>query len=918
MKIAARVMAVLFLVLLMGMALINLPLTVETLGASLSSGQDLKQISTSLRDAYLTDDLAGKNDFVNLGGLYARLVARREYNDTVRMRNGMLQNTNVSAIDMTQKAEGVSEFAEWLRHEDVAFLYVQLPDKLDLAGDMVPAGFTNGVHQSADSMVQGLYARKVNTLDLRTELCATPERVEKYFYATDHHWNALGAFRGYQMTAQVLQELFPEESILYQEAVQEDNWYTNVKKNQFLGSQGKRVGKYFGGVDDLIWLTPDFDTSMSMNNVKYTRFTSGTFEDAVIQNQYIEDDGSYFEYSHYNVYVGGDYPLVLHRNAQAPVQKKVLIIKDSYVLPYQCFMSTLFTAVDVVDPRYYTAQGVADYVQQSRPDVVIMAVSPSVFTQDLYFMNLLPENNGALVEETVARTDLTVAPAEGAYNYVNCGFALQPETQYRLTFEDVRVDAGDTEAVCVSLYDAAGKKHIERMVFDVTYGQATGDYSWYFETPADANLKLQLLVYPGVPGDTANKGVTVCGAILSTVSYDASQAFVGSRDYVVQPEDDGYHYMATDILLKPDAWYQLTIGDITVTSGMTDAVGLSLYDRTAQQHLERYTLTLTEEGGYSWVFHTPADMSDNGQVLLYAGRIGQTENIGVSFDNVKIQQLDTELQHTQAPAEEAVIPSGDKQAVSGVSVVIPALMDNNYNFAAVEAPLTPGRWQLTIGGVSVYAGQTDALDITVYTKEGKEHLARHVLSLNREGPWEWTFTVPAGAPADARLLIYAGSIGNTADIGVTCMDVSVIPLDGPAPEEATATDLPEETAVPELTGGTVWAEPVSIDAADNAYNYKRLDVQLMPGTAYGLTLEGVSVTGGSGALQVAVYDRASKTYHAQHTFDAAAVSGGGALTWVFMVPAEAENPAELLVYAGERGKTEGVGVTCESLSLTAE
>ena len=76
--------------------------------------------------------------------------------------------------------------------------------------------------------------------------------------------------------------------------------------------------------------------------------------------------------------MGGDYGHVRQRNAGASGRLKILLIKESYALPLQAYLSTAFEAVDSVDPRYLENKTVKNYIDELNPDVVILALNPNI------------------------------------------------------------------------------------------------------------------------------------------------------------------------------------------------------------------------------------------------------------------------------------------------------------------------------------------------------------------------------------------------------------------------------------------------------------------------------------------------------------------------------------------------------------
>ena len=58
---------------------------------------------------------------------------------------------------------------------------------------------------------------------------------------------------------------------------------------------------------------------------------------------------------------------------------KLLVIKDSFAIAMAPYMSFMFDDVDVIDMRYYKAGTLKEYIDKTKPDVVIMPYSSSVF-----------------------------------------------------------------------------------------------------------------------------------------------------------------------------------------------------------------------------------------------------------------------------------------------------------------------------------------------------------------------------------------------------------------------------------------------------------------------------------------------------------------------------------------------------------
>lgn len=376
-----KLMTIAVLALLTLFSIANIKMIKEPLEKIARHEITFEGFTDEVQKGYVSNDFFRKNDFVNLNGLFARVTGRRTLNEVVKLNNAMLGEP-LQAIDTTELAEGITEFSDYLGEQGVPFLYVQMPCKEALDGQSFPTGIVSYANQNADTLLSGLSAGNVKTLDLRPVLTQTPEILEKYFTKTDHHWNNDGAFVAFQEILDCLCKQFPDGGIdlTYGQA---DQWERHSIDNWFLGSKGKRVGTFFGGIDPLIWYTPKFETEMSCAIPKYGSLFRGDFTEANIRAKYIEEK-NYFGYSAYDVYIGGDYPLVQHRNSNAPSPLKVMMLKDSFTLPLQAYLSTAFQEIDVIDPRHFSECTIAEYVERTGPDIVILAINPSQFANGAY------------------------------------------------------------------------------------------------------------------------------------------------------------------------------------------------------------------------------------------------------------------------------------------------------------------------------------------------------------------------------------------------------------------------------------------------------------------------------------------------------------------------------------------------------
>ena len=347
-----------------------------------AQGSSFKETVSAVGDE-LMDQFEAKNLFLDINGFYSRLSGHRWSNERILLNNGYLTHDEVKRVDAASLAEKMSQYNEFLNQNGIEYLYVQAPYKLDLEKTVLPIGFNHNAHENADEMIQTLQKNHVDVLDLRPVLNQDEQALTMYFNKTDHHWNADGAFVGFGLLMEKLNQMFPESGIDIHLA-SDTMWKRTVYENQFMGSHGKRVGRTFAGVDDLIVYEPAFETEMTSYEHKSKQTLEGSYQQVILHDEYLLKP-DYYEENAYYVYLGGNYPMIEHRNSQASSNLKVLLIKDSFALPVQAFLSTVFQEMDVIDARYYSEMTLSEVALANEYDLVIMFINPTVFVEEEYF-----------------------------------------------------------------------------------------------------------------------------------------------------------------------------------------------------------------------------------------------------------------------------------------------------------------------------------------------------------------------------------------------------------------------------------------------------------------------------------------------------------------------------------------------------
>ena len=375
-NLAPRVTAAVFLLLLCFLTADNIGILMDTAKSYLSRQISFADVMHQITDGY-QEKLNQKEPLISLNGAYMRLTGARVSNGIVLMKNGMLTEESAQA-DPGYAAGQITRLYQYLQEKDTPFLFVEAPRKPDLYGTLMPAGTENHCHENANGLLKLLEENGVPTLDLRPELVGTEEALEAYFYRTDHHWNAEGAFVAFQRITQRL-----GEDTSCSDVIKRENWEKHVLPGYFLGSHGRRVGIGFAGVEDFLYLTPKFDARMSCTIVDSGIYREGSFAEAALAMERITGKPDYYNSSPYDVHTGENYAHVQFRSETAPSEKKVLLIKDSYGLPLEGFLATAFREVETLDLRHLKDATAVEMIESFQPDMVIVMYNPFVMEGEM-------------------------------------------------------------------------------------------------------------------------------------------------------------------------------------------------------------------------------------------------------------------------------------------------------------------------------------------------------------------------------------------------------------------------------------------------------------------------------------------------------------------------------------------------------
>jgi len=339
--------------------------------------------SVSVIENSFTQNLFGKSYWIEVLGLFNQACHKSVFLDTedrytvYKMSNGQ-ETWNYRGYDVGTYAEHYKVFAENLKSERIPLLFVQAPFKINKYNNELPYGMTDETNALADSFLSQI--SDCDTFDLRQVIEEEKIDYDSLFYATDHHWTPK---TGLWATGVIAQRIKSEYRLdLDTSFLDPGNYEYTVYSKFFLGSQGKRAGIIYSGLDDFTLIEPKYETNYHVNIPTLNISKEGDFSETLLFKEYLKKD--YYNGDPGRVYTGDNYSLMTVQNYNAKNHTKILLVKDSFSKSVIPFLSSTCSELHVIDLRTFEGS-VRDYAIENKMNMVIVLYNPSVVTDEHFF-----------------------------------------------------------------------------------------------------------------------------------------------------------------------------------------------------------------------------------------------------------------------------------------------------------------------------------------------------------------------------------------------------------------------------------------------------------------------------------------------------------------------------------------------------
>ena len=349
------------------------------------NGLGINTISTitSIAENAYTDNLYGKSYWVEILGAFNKMVGKSIFLDTedrytvYKMTNGQ-ETWNYHEYDTTPLADKYRVFAEDMGQRDIPLFFVQAPFKIDKYNNTLPYGIKDEMNPLADNFLSLI--APYDTLDLREVIHDSGLDYKSLFYNTDHHWTPE---TGLWATNVISERLMSVIGIRLDTTFLSKEYYSFTAYNSFfLGSQGKRAGVIYSGLDDFVLIEPNYDTDYQLEIPSLNISKKGNYSDTILFKENLKQD--LYNGDPGRVYTGDNYSLMTIQNLNATNNTKILLVKDSFSKTVIPFLASTCSELHVIDLRTFRGS-VSEYAAEKNIDAAVVLYNPSVVVDPYFF-----------------------------------------------------------------------------------------------------------------------------------------------------------------------------------------------------------------------------------------------------------------------------------------------------------------------------------------------------------------------------------------------------------------------------------------------------------------------------------------------------------------------------------------------------
>ncbi|WP_164918972.1 DHHW family protein [Caproiciproducens sp. NJN-50] len=296
---------------------------------------------------YVVDHFPLRDPFVSLNTAEQILLGKRDLAadySTVPAEGGVYfgKDDHIYEVLLPDKTgifrNNASALADFAEKSGVSLTILPVPSGSQEQPENLPYSAPNHDQRQEYKELEQAVGRKAVVVDLFDKLSL--KTGGDYYFKTDHHWNAYGAYIGYAALSEAMG--FP--------CVKQSAFAYRAVAQPFYGMLYSKAVNTWQKPDALV-------LPFVKGNSSVVQVTAGKIHRGIYWEEYLDKKDKY------SVYLGGNPSLTVVKNPDAQ-GGKLLLLKDSYANSMIPYLSQNFSEIHLVDLRYYN-KDIYEYITQN-------------------------------------------------------------------------------------------------------------------------------------------------------------------------------------------------------------------------------------------------------------------------------------------------------------------------------------------------------------------------------------------------------------------------------------------------------------------------------------------------------------------------------------------------------------------------
>lgn len=317
---------------------------------------------TEQYEKYISDQVILKDNFMITKTIFNLLLGQKNQNGVTLIGKKLIQDFRYDKENFNKNISHINSFCNSL---DVKCNFVAIPNAIGMINN-----------EQRDIMNNLEVFGNVNYINLFETLFS--HKNEYIYYNTDHHWTSLGAKYAYEKISTTPPTTSSNKKVDVEPIIVSNNFLGSLYSKMPLAKPQSHNERS----EIINWQVPDSIIKYDMDKLVKKIYIAGTnvYSNSLYFKKNLKKKDQYL------YFLDGNHALI-KIDTKSDIDKKILILKDSYSNSLIQFFVQDYNQIEVLDLRYLNID-IKDYVKNNNFDEVFLIYNLDFLNNDTNFYKL--------------------------------------------------------------------------------------------------------------------------------------------------------------------------------------------------------------------------------------------------------------------------------------------------------------------------------------------------------------------------------------------------------------------------------------------------------------------------------------------------------------------------------------------------